>query len=101
MAAGPERIGEVLAQLMARRGFAAVRSAATSEAAWREVAGEFVADRTRVGPLRRGKLEIKVASSTLVQELSFRKAALLKSLTKRLPDQKIDDLRFRVGAIED
>ena len=99
MARGPEPIGDVLAQLMARRGFAAVRSAAACEAAWREAAGEPAARYTRVASIRRGKLEIMVANSTLVQELSFRKQALLKALGARLPDQKIKDLRFRVGPI--
>jgi predicted nucleic acid-binding Zn ribbon protein len=85
---------------MARRGFAAVRSAVTWEAAWREVAGALLADSTRVGPIRGGNLEIIVANSTLLQELSFRKPALLKSLAKRLPEHKIKGLRFRVGPID-
>ena len=100
MARGPERIGDVLAQLMARRGFAAVRAAAACESAWREAAGELAAQYTRVASIRRGNLEITVANSTLVQELSFRKPALLKALSSLLPDERIKDLRFRVGMID-
>ena len=99
MARGPEPIGDILAQLMARRGFAGVRAAAAWEAAWREAAGELAARYSRVGLIRRGKLEVMVANSTVVQELCFRKPALLRTLSRLLPDQKIKDIRFRVGPI--
>lgn len=100
MAKRAELIGDVLAQLMARRGFTRVRGASACASAWRKAAGESVARYTRVGPLRRKKLEVTVANSTLVQELSFRKPALLAALARLLPDEPIEDLRFRVGPIE-
>jgi predicted nucleic acid-binding Zn ribbon protein len=100
MPRGPQGIGEVLAELMARRGFARVRSTAALEAAWRRAAGPLAAEHTRVGAVRRGKLEVLVAHSALVQELGFQKAAILTALANELPDERIDDLRFRVGVIE-
>ncbi len=99
MAPGPEPIGEILAQLMARRGFAHLRSTQARESAWREAAGEQLAEFTRVGPVRRGNLEVTVANSTLLQELSFQKPDLLKALARLLPAAGIKDLRFRVGPI--
>ena len=59
----------------------------------------LAAEYTRVGMLRRGKLEVTVANSMLVQELTFQKPDLLKALRERLPDETIRDLRFRVGAV--
>jgi predicted nucleic acid-binding Zn ribbon protein len=100
MARGPQAIGNVLSELMARRGYARVQSAGAYEAAWREAAGPLVAEYTRVGLLRRGTLEIVVANSTLVQEMGFQKSAMLKSLAELLPDEGIEGLRFRVGTIE-
>ena len=50
--------------------------------------------------MRRGTLEVIVANSTLVQELGFQKNALLQSLAELLPDEGIENLRFRVGSIE-
>jgi len=100
MARGPEAIGDVLGQLMARRGFAGVRRAATCEEAWRQAAGELAAEHSRVGAVRRGTLEVLVGNSTLLQELTFQKQTLLETLGELLPDEKIRDLRFRVGAIE-
>jgi predicted nucleic acid-binding Zn ribbon protein len=99
MPRGPETIGNLLPELMARRGYARVQSAGQYDAAWNEAAGPLAAQYTRVGGLRRGKLEVVVANSTLMQELGFQKAGLLATLTRLLPDQGIKDLRFRLGAI--
>ncbi len=100
MARGPKAIGDVLSELMARRGYARVQSAAAYDAAWREAAGPLAAKYSRVGLLRRGTLEVVVANSTLVQELAFQKAELLKSLAELLPREGIEGLRFRVGNVE-
>jgi len=96
----PQPIGDVLADLMARQGFANVKIAVAYENAWREAVGEMAAEYTRVGVLRRGALEVTVANSALSQELSFQKAAIVKKLTLLLPDQKIRNIRFKVGRIE-
>jgi predicted nucleic acid-binding Zn ribbon protein len=100
MARGPQAIGNVLSELMARRGYARVQSAAAYDVAWREAAGPLTAAYTRVGQLRRGTLEVVVANSTLVQELGFQKQSLMKCLGELLPDEGIKGLRFRVGNIE-
>ena len=99
MAGSPQPIGAILAELMARRGFARVRAAAAYDDAWREAAGELIASHTRVGSLKRGRLEVIVASSALIQELGFQKAALVGKLQKLLPDEGIRELRFRAGSL--
>lgn len=99
-ARGPQKIGNVLSELMARRGFARVQSAANYEAAWREAAGPLAARYSRPGQLRRGTLEVIVANSILVQELGFQKVLLLETLEKLLPDEGIKNIRFKVGKIE-
>lgn len=99
MARSPKPIGDVLAELMARRGFARVQATAALEAAWREAAGALIAEHTRVGAVKRGKLEIIVANSILLQELGYQKADLLAALAKELPDENIQDIRFRVGSV--
>ena len=83
---GPQAIGDVLSELMARRGYAGVQSAAGYEAAWREAAGPLAAEiHPRRRCLRRGTLEVVVANSTLVQELGFQKQALLKRSPRCCP----------------
>jgi predicted nucleic acid-binding Zn ribbon protein len=100
MATEPRQIADVLAELMARRGYARVLGVASYEEAWRNVCGDFIATTTRVGKLRRGRLEVFVANSALLQELTFQKDSLLQRLTALLPDQGITDLRFRVGRVQ-
>ena len=96
---GPQSIGDILSSLMARKGFARVQSTEALEAAWTDAAGPLMAKYTRVGAIRRNTLEVLVANSTLLQELGFQKQSLLNSLAQLLPDEKIENLRFRVGNV--
>jgi predicted nucleic acid-binding Zn ribbon protein len=98
--ATPQKISNILAELMARRGFARVQSTEAYEQAWRDAAGPLAAKYTQVGALKRGTLEVVVANSALVQELTFQKIAILQKLAAELPDEKIRNLRFRVGTID-
>ena len=97
---GPEPIGKIVAELMSQKGFGRVQSSAELEEAWREAAGPAIAQFTRVGTLRRGKLEVIVANSVLIQELGFQKTTILEALQEKLPEKSIQDLRFKVGPVE-
>jgi predicted nucleic acid-binding Zn ribbon protein len=96
----PETIGNILSELMARRGFARIQSTDDLEMAWRQAAGPLAAQYTRVGAIRRGVLEVIVANSTLVQELGYQKSSILTALQQLLPDQGIKCLRFSAGNIK-
>jgi predicted nucleic acid-binding Zn ribbon protein len=96
---GPQKIGDVVAGLLARRGYARVQSFSTCEAAWKEAAGKL-AEHSRPGNNKRGVLEVIVRNSAALQELTFQKKKLLKLLQEKLPEEKLTDLRFRVGSIE-
>ncbi len=95
----PKPIGNVLAQLVQRRGYAQVRIAGERDKAWQAAAGEELAAMTRIGGIRRGVMEVTVANSLLIQELTFRKEKLLADLQQALPEAGIKQLRFRVGQI--
>ncbi len=98
---GPQAIGDVMAQLMHKRGYARQWAAQHASDAWREAVGESDARQTQVTGFRGGKMEILVAHSTLLQELTFRKIELVRRLRELLPDHKITDIRFRVGPVQD
>ena len=100
MPKGPETIGNILSELMARRGFARIQSTEALETAWRQAAGPLAAQYTRIGAIRRGTLEIIVANSTLVQELGYQKHDILATMQQLLPDESIKSLRFRTGNIQ-
>ena len=97
---GPQKIGDVLAQLMARRGYAQEQLAGAYAEAWSVAAGPVLAPHSLPGNMRRGVLEVTVRNSSTLQELMFRKHELLSELARVMPEKKIDDLRFRVGAID-
>jgi predicted nucleic acid-binding Zn ribbon protein len=95
----PKQIGAVLAQLITARGYGRVQADENFVAAWRETIGETLAAYTRPGRLRRGVLEVTVGNSAVVQELTFQKQQILKTLQTNVPDARIRDLRFRIGSI--
>jgi len=96
----PQPIGDVLAELMARRGYARVNGASAVAEAWQTAAGALLAQHTRPGTVRRGVLDVLAANSTIMQELTFQKTHLLGELARLLPEQSITNLRFRVGPVE-
>ena len=97
---GPQRAAEIVAQLMARRGYARLQSSEITEQAWQAAAGEKFSRHTRPGRVKRGVLEIFVRNSAVMQELAFQKKKILKKLIATLPEEKISDLKFRVGIVE-
>jgi predicted nucleic acid-binding Zn ribbon protein len=98
--ARPKPIANILSDLMARRGYGRMQAAGLLFETWRQAAGEQLGRQSRPGQVRRGVLEVMVTNSTLAQEISFQKPALLERLAELAPDEKIRDLRFRVGPID-
>lgn len=96
---GPQRIGDVLSQVLARRGIAQVEAQEELHAAWRLVAGPQLSATSQPGPLRGGVLEIVAMSSTVVQELAFRADELQEQLSRQLPRTQLRGLKFRVGRL--
>lgn len=96
MSSGPRPIAESLSELIALRGWA--RSAANEDLdrLWKEVAGEGIAARTRVGAIKRGVLQVLVDNSALLAELAgFRRDELLQALIERAPELQLKGLKFR------
>lgn len=98
-ARAPKKIGNILAQLFTERGYGRVQATQDFTAAWQIAAGPTLSPFTQPGPLKRGKLEITVTNSAVIQELTFQKQQILADLKRQLPDAKITDLRFRIGQI--
>jgi predicted nucleic acid-binding Zn ribbon protein len=92
-----KKMGDVVSQLLARRGYAQETTATEIVAAWQTAAGESIARQTRVGLVRRGTLDVVVANSVVSQELTFRKMQLIADLARHLPEHKIKNIRFRTG----
>lgn len=95
----PRKLAEILTELHARRGYARVRTSESAEEAWREAVGDQLGPQTRVGPVKRGVLEVTAANSMVAQELQFQKQRIVARLAELLPDEKIRDLRCRIGVV--
>ena len=95
----PKKIADVISQVVSRQGYARFRSNESLLEAWREAAGDRFVKQTRVGNLRRGVLEVIVGNSTVMQELTFAYAEILKKLNELQPDREIRQLRFRTGSL--
>jgi len=87
-----------MSRLMARRGYASLQEAAQWAETWRSTVGVGLAQQSRVGRLYRGVLEIVVSNSVVLQELTFKKGALLRQL--KAQSLSLRDIRFRVGDID-
>ena len=94
---GSLHLSRALADVISLRGLAGKRSNDQLAAAWRHVVGSEFSERTRVLGVRRGILQIGVASAPLLSELvSFHKTELLERLQSEHADLKIRDLKFRL-----
>jgi predicted nucleic acid-binding Zn ribbon protein len=97
---GPRPLSDVLGELFTVRGYGRLRARQELEDAWNTAVGEPYCRQTRLGEVRRGVLNVTVAHSTLLEELSaFHKPALLSALRSGAPATTIHDIRFRVGAV--
>ncbi len=83
---------------MARKGFAQQESKNDLSEVWNTLVGESLNQKTRVGLLKRNVLEVYVSSSAVNQQLTFKKAQLVKQLQKQLPKENIKDIRFKIGS---
>ena len=97
----PQRISEVVSRWLSRRGYGQLRSTSELRDLWKTAVGPQMAPHSRPGTLRRGVLEVLVRNSTVLQELTFQKKQLLKQLSRSGQKTQFEDLRFRIGAMED
>ena len=97
---GPQQIGDVLANLIARRGYGQEQSSRERDAVWEAVSGQPLAAHSRPAGLHRGIWEVVVRDSATLQEVMFQKSQLLQCLIEKLPNDNIKDLRFRVGNVD-
>ena len=94
-----QHVGNVMSNLLSKRGYARVLATSALDDAWRAAVGETLAADTRAGHIKRGIVEVTVRDSAVLQELTFQKKPILTKLQALAPDQKIKDLRFKVGAL--
>lgn len=98
-ARSPKPLGKVLARLLAKNNYGATETNRQLEAAWTAAAGARLAPFSRAIRVNRGRLEVLVAHSPMMQEITFEKQRILTAIRAALPDARIDDLKLRVGKL--
>lgn len=95
----PKRTSDIIGQMMARQGYAQNRSNDELNEAWEVAVGPTKVKHTKAGRISRGILEVHVASSAAMNRLSFEKQKLLSTMQQQLPQNKIKDIRFKLGNV--
>ena len=85
---------------MARKGYGQKKTNDELDEIWNVIVGEKWQTKTRVGNISRGVLEVFVSSAAVNQHLGFQKKKLIAELIKRVPQNKIKDIKFSLGSIE-
>ena len=90
----------IVNRLLARKGYAQVEERDQIQALWNQVVGVHIARHSRRGRLLRGTMEVYVANSLVLSELTFDKSNILARLQKESLGKAIQDLKFRLGAVD-
>ena len=96
----PKRPANIISQLMARKGYCQTQSANELEEVWFQIVGVKWQRKTKPGNVNRGVLEVFVANAAVNQKIGFEKKKFLTQLKQRVPQNKITDIKFRVGSVE-
>jgi hypothetical protein len=96
----PRKISDVVANLLAKRGYGRVLALDQYAELWLAVAGPHLAEKSRATDVKRGVLQIAAGNSAVMQELIFQRHVLIKKLKEIAPEQKIIDLKIKVISLE-
>ena len=95
----PERIDSVVKSIIQKLDKQSNPTSDDMENIWKKVAGKKAFPHTKPASLRKKRLVINVDGSTWLYELTLRKDELLTGLKKRLGEDKIKELQFRIGEL--
>ena len=96
----PKRAADIMAAVLQRRGYGRVMENEQLAQRWKNAVEPRLAPFTRAVRVYRGRLEVLVTSSAVMQELTFAKQAILKQLSTDSEKSVIRDIRFRIGEAE-
>lgn len=95
----PSPIGKFASRVLSKHAVASEQAVNQVEQAWEQVTQGAWKQVTRVGLLKRGKLEVLVANSMINQQLTWEKKRILAGMQQALPSTTISEIVFRIGAV--
>ena len=91
----PAQLGQLLQNIVRRKGLAEESSGDALSKLWKQTAGERISSKSHVRRLRNGVLEIGVTNGAILEELtSYLHHELLPVLQSQHPEPKIENLKF-------
>ncbi len=93
----PERIGNILPDVIRNLGLDSKLEEVELEKLWGTVVGERIAAVSRPRGIRDGVLTVEVDTSAWMQELSFRKKQIIDLVRKKFSRLEVRDIRFRLN----
>ena len=94
-------LATALSAFLRSSGLDAARKQPRLEAVWRQIVGPEFAERTCVLGVRKGVVQIGVASSALMSEIRFHQAALLDDLRRAVRRPAISGITFTVAPMQE
>ncbi len=95
----PEPIEGVIKAVIEKLGREARPTAEDINSIWRAAAGEKAAEHSKPVSMRNKRIIVNVDGSSWLYELTLKKVFLLKELKKKLGEEKIKELQFRIGEL--
>ena len=93
-AEGDNTLGQALGNFLESSGIASLLKYPALSTAWEQVAGPGIAAHTRVYAFHRGRLEIAVDSSALMNEIEFNRNVLLNQIRRNLKKPFVSNIMF-------
>ncbi|NMW18157.1 MAG: DUF721 domain-containing protein [Chlorobiaceae bacterium] len=91
----PKKISAVLVEMCYTLGFDEAYQQYQTLQIWDSVAGETIAQATKIERFTNGQLFIKVKNPSWRMELNFRKKDIIIKLNKALKSQMVNDIIFK------
>ncbi len=96
------RAGDLVDELIGKRSIAGAVREHRLVTGWKEIVGERVAARTWPDGLKNGVLQVRVANSSWLHELSFMREMMIDAANRHVgPPSLVRDLRLHLGARRD
>ncbi|MDR0720795.1 MAG: DUF721 domain-containing protein [Treponema sp.] len=92
-----KRAGELLASFFDQQAFGAAQDYSDLFSSWRSIAGEALADHSRIRELERSVLLVEADHPGWIQILQTEEKKLLDNLRRRFPDRHITGISFRLS----
>jgi predicted nucleic acid-binding Zn ribbon protein len=99
-ASQPKRADSIMAAVLQKRGYGRMMENEQLTSRWEAAIDPRLVRLTRAVRIYRRRLEVVVANSTALSELTFAKTAILSRLNEKSPGPPITDIRYRIGAVD-